>query len=246
MISGGSASIGETVHGQPPSPLDGGLGGTNRKRKSDGPAEDSVDLDDYDVDGMPVDKNPDQVRRQIRRFLDNGGMKVGEFCDALHVTNNSYNRFMQQSGRTKGLESQVYTKAWAYFAKRELAGLKMPTKKQKTSNAGSSGSGRSGQRTTASVDISGIHLEGEEEDDVPVYETCDEVRRKITAFLGRDAVTKTQFCRDLHAQLRSAKAPAKIQGSQLDRFRGNKGATSGCTSSVYYVSGLFVAPRLGR
>lgn len=237
MISSDSASIGETVDGRPFPGSKSSLGsGAGKKRKSSpGPDPSSVGLDDYHVEGMPIDKNPDQVRRQIRRFLDNGGMKVGEFCNAIGVSNNAYNRFMQQSGRTKGMGSDVYQEAWAFFAKREMAGLKMPTKKQKTADA-SAGSGSTGGKKSVGADISGIHLPGEEHDAVPVYETCDEVRKKITTHLGKADVTRAQFCRDLYAQLQSDSKPVKIQSSHLDRFRGNKGPTNGATNSVYYVS----------
>lgn len=111
MISGGSASIGETVDGRKISSVGQSMASASRKRKPDAPPEESVNLDDCHVEGMPIDKDPDQVRRQVRRFLDNGGMKVGEFCSAIDVSNNAYNRFMQQSGSTKGLGSDVYDEA---------------------------------------------------------------------------------------------------------------------------------------
>ena len=38
------------------------------------------------------------------------------------------------------------------------------------------------------MDVSNIHLDGEEHDDVPVYDTCDEVRKKIKAFLCQNGV----------------------------------------------------------
>lgn len=64
--------------------------------------EEQYDVDGIDCEGMPVDKDPDQVRRMIHRFIDNGGMKVGEFCNRIGVSNNGYTRFMKQSGATKG------------------------------------------------------------------------------------------------------------------------------------------------
>jgi hypothetical protein len=33
------------------------------------------------------------------------------------------------------------------------------------------------------MDVSNIHLDSEEHEDVPVYDTCDKVRKKIRAFL---------------------------------------------------------------
>ena len=104
-----------------------------------------------------ITENPDQVHRKIRRLIDNGGMKVGGFCDTIGLSNVAYNRFLKQSGPTKGLQSDVSTGAWDYFKKRELAGLKMPTKTSSAKKAKADGSQRD---TNASVDITGIHLPG--------------------------------------------------------------------------------------
>lgn len=177
------------------------LGSISRKRKSDGPPEESIDLDDYDLEVLPIDKNPDQVRRQIRHFLDSGGMKVGDFYNALDASNDGYNRLMQQSGKKKGMGSDVYQEAWSFFAKREMAGLKMPTKKQKTSSSAGGAASSASKGAQRSTDISAIQLDGEDQDDVALYDSCDEVRKKITAHLGKQDVTKAQFCRNLKAQL---------------------------------------------
>jgi hypothetical protein len=61
----------------------------------------------FDVEGMPITENADQIRRRITRLIENGGMKVGEFCQKISVSNNAYNRFTQQHGPTKGLQSDV-------------------------------------------------------------------------------------------------------------------------------------------
>ena len=210
----------------------------SKKRKSnDSAALENNDLDDIDCEGMVMDQNCDQVRRKIRRHLDSGA-KVGEFCNAIGVSNKSLNDFLRQSGKMKGSGSATYDGAWEFFKKREMAGIKIPNKKQKTvASVDSSGSKAASTSTkeasnSGREDISAVHLDGEVNDEVPVYDTCDEIRRKISAHLQKSGVTKAQFCRDLHAQLRSISAPSQIQSSQLDRFRGNKGPNAGNTSSV--------------
>ena len=212
----------------------------SKKRKSDS-AEAPIDLDDIDCEGMLVDQNCDQVRRKIRRFLDSGAMKVGEFCNAIGVSNKSLNDFLRQSGAMKGSGSATYDGAWEFFKKREIVGLKMPNKKQKTStsdNATSSATNGAARKTgnDAPVDISSIYLHQEEFDDVPVYDTCDEVRRKINNHLKKSNVTQAQFCRDLSAQLHSGQS---IQSAQLGSFRNKKGANAGNMSSVYYAAYVF-------
>ncbi|KAF2138511.1 uncharacterized protein K452DRAFT_290651 [Aplosporella prunicola CBS 121167] len=111
---------------------------TGDKRAAPDDANDAHSESDHEedtsyisLDGEMIDKNPDQVRRQIHRFLDNGGMKVGEFQSAIGVSSNAYSRFMGQQGPTKGQMSDVYQNAWAFFKKRELKGIPMPRKKAK-------------------------------------------------------------------------------------------------------------------
>ncbi|MCJ1238824.1 hypothetical protein MMC14_006815 [Varicellaria rhodocarpa] len=71
------------------------------------------------------------------------------------------------------------------------------------------------------LDVSGIHLDGEENGDVEVYDTCDEVRRKIAAFLREPGVTQASSLREVSKMLPQ---PKKIQSKQL---QGKKGALAG-------------------
>ena len=47
------------------------------------------------------------------------------------------------------------------------------------------------------LDVSSVHLEGEETGTVPIYDTCDEVRRKIRALLRKPGVTQAALLRAL-------------------------------------------------
>ena len=66
---------------------------------------------------MPLTENPDQIRRKIHCLIENGGMKVGEFCDTIQVSNNAYRRFVSQSERTKGMQGDIYMAATAHLIK---------------------------------------------------------------------------------------------------------------------------------
>ncbi|KAI5246596.1 hypothetical protein E4T43_02599 [Aureobasidium subglaciale] len=212
------------------------LAGTKRK-STDASDLPTIDLDDYDIpDGQAMDSCT-VVRDKINRFLDAGEMKVGQFCDAIGVSGNAYRRFMAQNGE--------FANAWLFFKKREMAGLKIPTKKQKTA-AANAGTAKAGTASSASsgkkdavTDISFIHLDGEENDSVEVYDSCDEIRKKIAAHLRKPGVTAAQFCRDLLAQYHGEKKPSQIQSGQLTKFRGYKGADTGNTSCVFYAAYVF-------
>lgn len=202
-------------------------------------SDEDSEADDERLNGMYIDKNCDQIRRMIHQFIESGEMKVGQFRDAINVTSGSYLRFMGQSGRDKGMGSDTFDKAWAFFKKRELAGKPMPKKKAKTAANKDAGIKKPGCETAGGHDLSGIHLDGEENDNVAVHDSCDEIRKKINVHLRKEGIVTAAFLRDLQAQYHTSKAPSKIQNSQLSRFRGNKGADAGNTSCIYYASYCF-------
>ncbi|CAD0110173.1 unnamed protein product [Aureobasidium uvarum] len=212
------------------------LAGTKRK-STDASDLATINLDDYDIpDGSPMDSCT-VVRGKIKRFLEAGEMRVGQFCDAIGVSGNAYRRFMAQNGKFAGEGSETYQNAWLFFKKREMAGLKIPTKKQKTATgASSSSTSFAAENKNAVTDISNIHLD---DDAVEVYDSCDEIRKKISAHLRKPNVTAAQFCRDLLTQYHSSKKPPQIQSGQLTKFRGYKGADTGNTSCVFYAAYVF-------
>lgn len=178
--------------------------------------------EDYDI---VIDQNADQVRRRIRTFLDSGAMKVGEFQQAIRVNSRSWHMFMKQSGPYKGTGSTVFRNAFIYFKRREEQGLKMP-KKPRVSKAKTA-------EDDSALDVEGMRLDGDEEDRVPVYDSCDDVRRKIEAHLKLPSVTQAKFLRALGKQYRMVE-DKKIQSKQLSDFRSKTGPYAGNTSAVYY------------
>ncbi|KUJ20829.1 uncharacterized protein LY89DRAFT_579498, partial [Mollisia scopiformis] len=171
-----------------------------------------------------VDKNCNQVRTLIRNFLNAGEMKVTEFQRAIGCSANAYTRFMGQNGPDKGSGSDVYYNAFKFFKKRELQGIKLPKKKAKPAEE------------AAKNDVSGIHLEGETDQSVPVYDSCDEIRRKIRAYLPTPGVTQAGFLREIAKTYPEGK---KIQSKVLNDFLGKRGPNAGNTSSVFYGSYVF-------
>jgi hypothetical protein len=84
------------------------------------------------------------------------------------------------------------------------------------------------------------HQTGEETDSVEIYDSCDEIRKKIAAHLRKPNNTAAQLCRDLLAQYHTAeRKPPQIQSGQLTKFRGYKGADTGNTSCVFYAAYVF-------
>jgi hypothetical protein len=211
-------------------------------------------MEEHDIMYKP--QNANTVRSKINRFLENSSVKVGEFIDTLGSSSKSYYSFMHQNGPTKGMQSATYDNALALFAYMEHTNVPFPKKPRtvaKPSEKGThtsgisatkpaqtvSGTKNSSKTSTTARDISNIIIPGEESDAVPVYDTCDEIRRKISAHLRKDGVTQAAFLRNVVAQFHTEKGPSQLQGRQLSGFRGKKGAVAGCTSPVFYGSYVF-------
>lgn len=118
---------------------------------------------------------------------------------------------MKQSGKFNGAGCDTYVKAALFFKKREIAGVPMPkasaNKKAKTSDGRA---GKASGNDDRSWDVSDIHLEDESQGKVPVYETCDSMRRTIAAHLRRDVSIfslSASFRRYLETALRATWFP---------------------------------------
>ncbi|QSZ35241.1 hypothetical protein DSL72_008110 [Monilinia vaccinii-corymbosi] len=200
----------------------------NKRKASETEFEESQALPEVESDDERlhmVDQNCDQIRRKIRSFLEKGEMKVTEFQKNIGVNRGSYGSFMGQTGKYKGDKSNVYYNAFAFFKKRELQGVK-PPKKAKVSKA----------MVENKLDVSAIELDGESTTSVPIYDSCDETRKKISAFLRTPGVTQAAFLREIAKTYPEEK---NIASKVLSDFLGKKGATAGNTSSVYYASYVF-------
>lgn len=165
-------------------------------------------------------------------------MKVGEFQDELGISPASYRRFMNQTGVRQGEGSDAYMNACRFFKKRELQGLKVvPPKKKARSSVGGKDAGKSEKQKAAdAIDTGDVKLDGEDEGEVPVYDTCDELRKKVRAFLKKDGVTQAALCRGISACLPGDQV---VQARQLTTFMGKSGPTRGNNSPIFYGGYVF-------
>ncbi|KAI8964471.1 hypothetical protein F5Y11DRAFT_86999 [Daldinia sp. FL1419] len=182
------------------------------------------EIDNNNYCQSEIDETCDEVREKITNFIQEGNMKVGEFQRTIGVSSNAYQRFMNQSGAYSGKGCDTYRKAFAFFKRREIQGLEIaPPKKLKKSEV-------------QALDVGHIKLDGEDTQSVPVYDTCDEVRKKIRAFLRNPNITQAAFCRTIAKSFPEEK---QIQSRQLSSFLEKKGPMSGNTSSVFYGAYVF-------
>ncbi|KAJ4127696.1 hypothetical protein NW768_007967 [Fusarium equiseti] len=194
--------------------------------------DDVIPRDNFEDDHLPICAS---IRTKLNKLFDSGIMTKAEFSRATGANSNSLNNFLKAKGPYGGSGSTVWRNAYNWFKQRDVAGLKMPdpNKKRKTSD-GTATKTSSGKDSGPDLpDISNIHLPDEETDEVPIYDDCDEIRRKINAHMKTPGLSQAQFCRNIYASFKVPKGKG-IQSKQLSDFRGAKGANAGAKSAVYY------------
>ncbi|KAK4144879.1 uncharacterized protein C8A04DRAFT_11100 [Dichotomopilus funicola] len=197
------------------------------------------------------DEDCDQLRSRINNFFVASGMTKTAFARELGIGVSSLSTFLAKEGLHNGAGSVAYRSARDYFHKRGLSeAVAAPSaKKAKTSNNSKNSSGPSsaaapfskGSSTAVKVaaaqayDVSNVYMDGQEDDDVPVFDTCDEIRRKIKAHLKRPGVTQAQLYREIYGQLYGPSRPDKpFAGGQMANFLKAKGPAAGAKLPLFY------------
>lgn len=216
------------------------------KRKSDTSVDDKNDklfpkdvprISEDDPRLFEISRNADTIRNKIRVWIDFGAQKVGEFQDTIGVSPTAYNAFMRGHGPRGGIQSTTYEAAGIFFRERQLQGLpqKLPasaSKKAKTADKA---------KIEALLEVpADVTLPGEKEGNVPVYETCDSMRRQVRALLKKDGITQAAYLRTI---AKCIPGEPKIQPRALRNFLGLRGPVIGCASPVFYGSYVFFEKR---
>jgi len=88
------------------------------------------------------------------------------------------------------------------------------------------------------LDVSSI-IQCDPDEEPPIYDTCDSIRRKICALLARDGITQATFLRAIVATAHRESSTKKIQAASLYSFMKQKGPLAGNTSSVDHAAYVF-------
>jgi hypothetical protein len=133
-----------------------------------------------------------------------------------------------------GAGSCVYSNAFAFFKLRELNG----ENRRKKGKLVGDGESKVKGKEAAGESFEGITLEGEEEGEVPVFDSCDEVRRKINQHLSKTGMSKAAFGREI-GKLFGGEEEKKIGGGSVTQFLSKRGPMAGNTTNVYYGAYVF-------
>ena len=79
-------------------------------------------------------------------------------------------------------------------------------------------------------------LGGEETCSVPVFDTCEEIRKKIRHVLARDGITQAAFIREINKNLPAGQS---VSAANMRYFMGRKGPRDGNTNITFYAAYIF-------
>ncbi|KAE9374839.1 hypothetical protein N431DRAFT_503600 [Stipitochalara longipes BDJ] len=156
----------------------------------------------------------------ITKFIDGGKMKVGEFQRTIGASSCTYSSFMKKTGPMGGAGS------W------ELNG----ENRKKKAKVG--GEGAEKKKEAESEDFTGVMLDGEEEGEVPIFDSCDEVRRKMNQYFSKTGMSKAAFGREI-GKLFGGDEEKKISSGSVTQFLRKRGPMAGNTTNVYYSAYVF-------
>ncbi|KAJ7438398.1 hypothetical protein B0H11DRAFT_2293903 [Mycena galericulata] len=161
--------------------------------------------------------------------------KVSDLPNPIHLTDPANIAFMKkkQEEEDAALEGKAAQKVLETTTKTNV-------KKRKADASESSTSTKKPKKVATDEspnDLFSITLPGDEDATVEIFDTCDELRRKINALLRTGTITKTALLRDM-SRAAYSDAP-NIQSKQLGDFLTKKGPTSGSTSRVCYASYVY-------
>ncbi|KAJ7904026.1 hypothetical protein B0H13DRAFT_2025414 [Mycena leptocephala] len=159
--------------------------------------------------------------------------KVSDLPNPIHLTDPANIAFLKkkQEEEDAALEGKA--------AQKVLETTTKTNKRKADASTSSTSTKKPKKAATADTpnDLFSITLPGDEDATVEIFDTCDELRRKINALLRTGTITKAALLRDM-SRAAYADAP-NIQSKQLSDFLTKKGPTSGSTSRICYASYVY-------
>ena len=174
-----------------------------------------------------------QVRNDIRKFLAEKTMTKGSWLREIGMNAPSFNKFMANGYKDASYlaENGTYLQASRYLARRavqqKLASCAAPAVKKRAREAvagGAAGATASKkQKKAAAAELLASVCAVALPERVPVYDDCDEVRRKVERFLVDSGVTQTGFLRAIG-----------VHAPSWANFRKMRGKGSGASNKMYH------------
>jgi len=178
------------------------------------PAEEEEEFPEDDEDWVPTSSNgkqksPNAIRSEITRFLATGAMTQTAFLKDIGCNSNSYGRFMRLKGTWNGTQNGVYWGAARFFERQKRKAEQEKREKRKAERAAGPGAAKRKRAEEADARkkakgegdqflqrVSAIDVP----ENCPVYDSCAEIKVKMTAFFQTGVLTQTAFLKHIGCQ----------------------------------------------
>ena len=215
-------------------------------------SHEDADEDEWEAMGKNVKNwNCNKIRQKISEFLATKEMTQTKFLSEIGgVNSNSFQRFMKLRGPFTGSDNGTYWGSIRFFNMREKAekvakaSLTTAEKKRKREENGAKKSSNKAAVSNILTLISGISLPPIDRNqpnqlgtmqygDFPVYDTCDDVRKKALEFIQSQGETTTSFLRMIDVNSKSWKSFMEFRGSNSMSLYCQKGAGNSAYPKAY-------------
>ena len=198
-----------------------------------------VHLEGGSVKGwVPVYDDCDEVRAKSLEFINQCRLRIREWLRMIgDVNNKSWNDFVSYRGPASGAANRAYYSAYIFLEKVRIARGDGKSRARELAEAQFGPAGRplrhDSKSRGPSVENQGmlrfvksIRLEGELEGRVPVYDDCDEVRRKSLDFISSYGIRVSEWLRLIGG----------VNSKSWRDFVSYSGERAGAANKAYYAA----------
>ncbi|OWY90697.1 hypothetical protein PHMEG_00041058, partial [Phytophthora megakarya] len=158
--------------------------------------------EEHSDDDFTIKHNCDRIREKIRTFLGTKEMTLNEFLKECQVNSGQYYEYMNVNGPAKGAANGTFIGASKFFYRREkrakMEKQQNPNKKRRITAEEREEKAKKKRNGLDLLDrIEDIELEAGENSHPPIFDDCDDIRIKISEFLGEKIITQTAFLESL-------------------------------------------------
>jgi len=184
------------------------------------------DNDNYYFDSNKKQPSCNVIRGKIRAMLAEGDVKVTHWLKQINVNSNSYQRFMKLKGTWNGTGNGTYWGAMRYFKKQKKIKDSM-SKNDKIKLKKSKDKKNNENKIIIENMMNKIKkIEKDYDNNGPIYDDCNEIRKKIKAFLGKGLMKHSQFFKILGENLQHNSfnkfmsfGPERLSGASNKTYR---------------------------
>ena len=202
----------------------------------------AVRLEEH-VDGsVPVFDDCDEVRRKSQTFIDQSGLRIKEWLRLIgDVNTKSWNDFISYRGPASGAANRAYYFAYVFLEKVRIVREERKSASRELAEAHFGPAGRplkhdyqgkepSLEHQSVLKFVRSIVLDGETEGRVPVYDDCDQVRRKSLDFIASFGIRISEWLRLL----------GNVNNKSWRDFVSYRGEKAGAANKAYYAAYVFL------